>query len=132
MSRDRVPVPVRMRDRDRDREPERGQAAIEYAGVITLLLLVGLAAVQFGLAAYTAQQAGTAARAAARAASQKDGDGKGAAAGRAALSDWLDASISAECAGADEVTATAVVSVPRLLPVFDIGPATRRVTMPCD
>ncbi len=42
---------------------DRGQVAIEYLGFIPILLLVALAAVQLGLVAYTAQQAGTAARA---------------------------------------------------------------------
>ncbi|MFF8956602.1 TadE/TadG family type IV pilus assembly protein [Streptomyces sp. NPDC014894] len=113
---------------------ERGQAAVEFAGVITLLLVVALVAVQFGVVAYTAQQAGTAARAAARAAAQKDGEGKGEAAGRAALSGWLadGASVDASCGGGDEVSATVTVAVPELLPLFDLGPATRTVTMRCD
>ncbi|CAM5480940.1 Flp pilus assembly protein TadG OS=Streptomyces violarus OX=67380 GN=FHS41_002546 PE=4 SV=1 [Streptomyces violarus] len=43
------------------RERDRGQVAIEYLGFLPILLLVAMAAVQLGLIAYTAQQAGTAA-----------------------------------------------------------------------
>ncbi|MDV9173230.1 pilus assembly protein, partial [Streptomyces sp. W16] len=42
---------------------DRGQVAIEYLGFIPILILVTLAAVQLGLIAYAAEQAGTAARA---------------------------------------------------------------------
>ncbi|MFC8014093.1 TadE family protein, partial [Streptomyces cinereoruber] len=58
------PQPGRARD--------RGQAAVEYLGFLPILLLVGLAGLQLGIAAYAAQQAGTAARASARAASSDD------------------------------------------------------------
>ncbi len=113
------------------RRDDRGQAALEFAGVITLLIFVALAAIQLGLVAYTAQQAGTAARAAARVASQ--GEGGGQAAGHAAMSDWLaDGATVAEEAGGSEVTVTVTVQVPALLPVFDFGSATRSVTMPVD
>ncbi|MYX55476.1 septum formation initiator, partial [Streptomyces sp. SID8382] len=45
---------------------DRGSASIEFLGFLPILILVALAAVQLGIAAYAAQQAGTAARAAAR------------------------------------------------------------------
>lgn len=51
------------------RRTDRGQVAIEYMGFIPLLLIVGLFAIQLGVAAYTVSQAGTGARAAARMAS---------------------------------------------------------------
>lgn len=54
------------------RAGDRGQVAIEYLGFLPILVLVGMAAVQLGLIAYTAQQAGTAARAGARSASLRD------------------------------------------------------------
>ncbi|MFI1398380.1 TadE/TadG family type IV pilus assembly protein [Streptomyces sp. NPDC020681] len=113
----------------RRRRDDRGQAALEYAGVITLLLFVALAAIQLGLVAYTAQQAGTAARAAARVASQ---DGDAATAGRGAMSDWLADDARITQSGGDEVTVTVRIGVPALLPVFDFGDATRTVTMPRD
>lgn len=47
----------------RERARDRGQVAIEYLGFLPILVLVGMAVVQLGLIAYTAQQAGTAARA---------------------------------------------------------------------
>lgn len=110
-----------------------GQAAIEFAGLIALLLFVALAAIQLGIAAYTVQQAGTASRAAARAASQYDWDYKDV--GKASMSDWLaDGAIidSAQCFG-DEVEVTARVNVPSVLPdFFDFKDAERSTTMPCD
>ncbi|MEW1797178.1 TadE family protein [Streptomyces niveus] len=116
----------------RTRTAEGGQAAIEFAGLITLLLFVGLAAIQLGLAAYAVQQAGTASRAAARAASQHDMGYQSV--GKASMSDWLaeDAHIEpARCFG-DEVRVKARVQVPAILPVFDFGEAERSTTMPCD
>ncbi|MFF3400538.1 TadE/TadG family type IV pilus assembly protein [Streptomyces sp. NPDC002659] len=121
-----------MRRRARD---DRGQSAVEYAGVVALLLFVALAAIQLGLVAYTAQQAGTASRAAARVASQKDGAGRYEESGRAAMSDWLAdrASITEGPGGSsDEVRVTVRVKVPALLPVFDFGEAERSTTMPLD
>ncbi|MFJ4919720.1 TadE/TadG family type IV pilus assembly protein [Streptomyces sp. NPDC088725] len=138
----RQPSGVRGRDGSRDRHRhgagpaaesrDQGQAALEYVGVITLLLLVALAAIQLGIAAYTVQQAGTAARAAARTASYPDRDY--AAAGHAALSGWLSkgASFGMGGAGGNGVTVTATVRVPAILPVFHFGSATRSVTMPLD
>ncbi|MFI1013871.1 TadE/TadG family type IV pilus assembly protein [Streptomyces sp. NPDC020965] len=113
---------------------QEGQAAVEYAGVITLLLFVALAALQLGLVAYTAQQTGTAARAAARMAAMKDGEGRAVAAGSAAMSGWLASNASIVPSGGcgDQVSVTVTVPVPAVLPVFDFGSATRTVTMPCD
>ncbi|MFF3552969.1 TadE family protein [Streptomyces tsukubensis] len=138
------PAPVRVRGRHPEGRPspqrpaarDRGQAAVEYAGVLSLLVFVALAAIQIGLVAYTAQQAGTAARAAARTEATLDGTGRGPAAGRAAISGWLADGARFDpgtCSGEDdEVSVTVVVEVPSLLPVFDFDPAVRTVTMPCD
>ncbi|MFE0771905.1 TadE/TadG family type IV pilus assembly protein, partial [Streptomyces sp. NPDC058861] len=73
------PRPGRARDtggRPRSgRTRDRGQAAVEYLGFLPILLLVGLAGLQLGIAAYAAQQAGTAARAAGRAGGRHDQEG---------------------------------------------------------
>ncbi|MET4926558.1 TadE/TadG family type IV pilus assembly protein [Streptomyces sp. PSRA5] len=116
----------------RTRSKDKGQAAIEFAGLITLLLLVGLAAIQLGLAAYAVQQAGTASRAAARAASTLDTDYKYV--GESSMSDWLadDATIETATYEGDEVKVTARVPVPAILPVFDFPDAERSATMPLD
>ncbi|ANW21861.1 hypothetical protein I3J09_09265 [Streptomyces clavuligerus] len=100
--------------------------------MLALLLFVAVAAIQLGVVAYTAQQAGTAARAAARTAAQEDCDpAPGREAGYEALSGWLDdADVSVQ--PGEDVTATVTVRVPALLPVFAFDPAERRVTMPCD
>lgn len=114
-------------------EREKGQAALEYVGVITLLLTVALAAIQVGLAAYAVQQAGTGARAAARTASYRDAGTDPAAAGQAAMSDWLGGQVSvAGGEGSEQATATATVPVPSILPLFDFGNAVRSATMPVD
>ncbi|MEV8330384.1 TadE/TadG family type IV pilus assembly protein [Streptomyces niveus] len=121
------------RNRARNKAGDGGQAAIEFAGLIALLLFVALAAIQLGLAAYAVQQAGTASRAAARAASQYDYDYQ--AVGKASMSDWLadGADIDSAWCFADEVEVTARVDVPSILPdVFDFDDAERSTTMPCD
>ncbi|MEU4655308.1 TadE/TadG family type IV pilus assembly protein [Streptomyces sp. NPDC023723] len=107
---------------------DRGQVAIEYLGFLPILVLVALAAVQLGLVAYTAQQAGTAARAGARAASLELGAQDGCA---RAVSDWLSVGCTA-AGGGDEVTVTATVDIPSVVPGWDFGTATRTATMPLD
>ncbi|MEU8685844.1 TadE family protein [Streptomyces sp. NPDC048611] len=123
-------LPARLRGHGRD----RGQASIEFLGFLPILLVVGLAVVQLGLAAYAVQQAGTGARAAARTASMDEADRETGpeAAGRSAMSDWVAerASISVGGGGA-EVSATARVPIPSVVPgVDDFGTATRTATMP--
>ncbi|GFH35882.1 TadE family protein [Streptomyces pacificus] len=110
---------------------DRGQTAIEYLGWIPVLLLVALAAIQLGIAVYAVQQAGTAARAAARTYSMQNGDAVGA--GKAAISDWLakGTEISPGGGGFEEITMTARVSIPSVVPgIQDFGRATRSATMP--
>ncbi|MFE7567688.1 TadE/TadG family type IV pilus assembly protein [Streptomyces sp. NPDC057539] len=112
---------------------ERGQVALEFVGVITLLLLVALAAIQLGLAGYAVQQASTAARAAARAESYNDVTMSAQAAGEAATSEWLEVDIHEPRISGDEVTVTAEVQIPSLLPkVFTFDAAKRSATMPLD
>ncbi|MFJ8536488.1 TadE/TadG family type IV pilus assembly protein [Streptomyces sp. NPDC093591] len=108
---------------------DRGQVAIEYLGFIPILILVAMAGVQIGLIAYTAQQAGTAARAGARAASLEPGTAQEGCTN--AVSDWL--SVACEPAqGGDEVTVTAVVQIPSIVPGWDFGDARKTATMPLD
>ncbi|PJE96631.1 septum formation initiator [Streptomyces carminius] len=110
---------------------DRGQVAVEFVGFLPVLLLIGLAALQLGLVAYAAQQAGTAARAAARAESLEDGP-DGAAAGRAAVSDWLTVGF-AWGGSSDEVSVTAEVTIPSVVPgIGDFGEVSRTSTMPRD
>ncbi|MFF6951535.1 TadE/TadG family type IV pilus assembly protein [Streptomyces iakyrus] len=108
---------------------DRGQVAIEYIGFLPILLLVALAAVQLGLIAYTAQQAGTAARTGARSASL---EGPHEADCRAAVSSWLNVIGCVPSYGADEVTITATVEIPSLVPGWDFDPAVKTATMPLD
>ncbi|MFI7097796.1 TadE/TadG family type IV pilus assembly protein [Streptomyces sp. NPDC050161] len=122
-------VPARLRGRGRD----RGQASIEFLGFLPLLLLVALAVVQLGLAAYAVQQAGTGARAAARTASLDAADRESGpqAAGRAAMSGWVaeGARISVG-GGSGAVRATATVTIPSVIPGVGFGTASRSATMP--
>ncbi|MER5909191.1 TadE/TadG family type IV pilus assembly protein [Streptomyces sp. NPDC001982] len=114
---------------DRDRR-ESGQVALEYLGFIPILVLVALAGVQLGLIAYTAQQAGTAARAGARAASLQQSAEAGC---RAAVSGWLADGTSCPSAyGGDEVTVDATVHIPSVVPGWDFGDAHKSATMPLD
>ncbi|MFF9506374.1 TadE/TadG family type IV pilus assembly protein [Streptomyces sp. NPDC014724] len=111
---------------------ERGQVAIEYLGFIPLLLLVGLLAIQAGLAAYAANQAGTGARAGARMASMSSG-GCDEQAAKDAMSGWTAGRVDflPTPSSFDEVTCTVSVDVPDIIPGVHIwGPAKRSSTMP--
>jgi Flp pilus assembly protein TadG len=114
---------------DRTGRRDRGQVALEYLGFIPVLILVAMAGVQIGLIAYTAQQAGTAARAGARAASIEPGTAQTGCAN--AVSDWLSVDCSA-AEGGDTVTVTATVEIPSIVPGWDFDPATKTATMPLD
>ncbi|MFF8098548.1 TadE/TadG family type IV pilus assembly protein [Streptomyces sp. NPDC016640] len=115
---------------DRRGRRDRGQVAIEYLGFLPVLLVVAMAAVQLGLIAYTAQQAGTAARAGARSASLEEAYGYACT---AAVSDWLaDGTDCGAAEGGDAVSVTATVDVPSIVPGWDFGPARKTATMPMD
>lgn len=124
-------APPTRRDR-RGRRADRGSAALEYLGVLPILLLVALAGIQLGLVAYTVSQAGTAARAAARAEAKYDSGITGVAAGQSAVSGWLAATITVGSAdGGDAVTATASIPIPSVIPGISIfDPVQRSATMP--
>ncbi|KOG32948.1 septum formation initiator [Streptomyces resistomycificus] len=87
-----------------------------------------MAGIQIGLIAYTAQQAGTAARSGARAASLQESAQDGCV---NAISDWLSVGCSA-AEGAEEVTVTATVDIPSIVPGWDFGTAQKTATMPLD
>ncbi|MET9432656.1 TadE/TadG family type IV pilus assembly protein [Streptomyces sp. NPDC006551] len=130
------------RERDRafrDRAPRRpggpgrdgGQVAVEYLGFLPVLLLVALAGIQLGLAAYAAQQAGTGARAAARAATHDDTTLDPEAAGYAAMSDWIAERSDVSAPGGDgQVTATVTVDIPSVVPFWDFGNVRKTATLP--
>ncbi|MEU7294115.1 TadE/TadG family type IV pilus assembly protein [Streptomyces exfoliatus] len=111
------------------RRRDRGQAAIEYLGFLPILLIVGLAGLQLGVAAYAAQQAGTAARAAARAASMRDEENApDAEAVGFAAADWV-IDVEAGPAG-DAAVATVTVRVPSVVPFWNFDPVEKTATMP--
>ncbi|MPY60413.1 TadE/TadG family type IV pilus assembly protein [Streptomyces spongiae] len=109
---------------------DRGASILEFAGFLPILLVVGMAAIQLGLVGYGINQAGTAARAAARAESLNPGTG--GAAGAAAVSGWLNPDVNPGGGGGDTTTATVTVNVPSVIPLFSIPPIQRSVTMPTD
>ncbi|MEV7418190.1 TadE/TadG family type IV pilus assembly protein [Streptomyces sp. NPDC089919] len=112
---------------------DRGQVAIEYIGFVPILLFVGLAGIQLGYVAYAYEQAGTAARAAARTEARL-GHG-GDAAGHAAVSDFMSGRLTLSPSGgggSDAVGFTATITIPVILPLFSPDPATRSATMPND
>ncbi|MCE7082100.1 TadE family protein [Streptomyces sp. ST2-7A] len=115
------------------RDRQRGVTAVEFAGWLPILLIVAFAGIQLGVAGFAVQQAGSAARAAARVASQEEVGHRWAEAGRAATSDWLSVSLSMGEACGDVATVTASVEVPSVMPFLPSpGTARRTVTMPCD
>jgi Flp pilus assembly protein TadG len=107
---------------------DRGQVAIEYLGFIPILILVAMAGIQVGLIAYTAQQAGTAARAGARAASLGESAQQGCT---TAISDWLSVTCDPVDNG-DTVTVTATVQIPSIVPGWTFDDAQKTATMPLD
>ncbi|MEU7132058.1 TadE/TadG family type IV pilus assembly protein [Streptomyces sp. NPDC046261] len=113
---------------------DRGSASVEFLGFLPVLLLVALAALHLGLAAFAAQQAGTGARAAARTATLDEPEATPAGAGDAAMTGWVaaHATVAARpCTAADtQVTATVTVTVPAVIPGADFT-VTRRATMRC-
>ncbi|GGL76906.1 septum formation initiator [Streptomyces fumigatiscleroticus] len=122
-----MPYAIRRRRRARH---DRGQVAIEYLGFLPILLIVAMAAVQLGLIAYTAQQAGTAARAGARSASLRHSAQQACA---EAVSDWLAGQTACPPSyGGEEVTVTASIEIPSIVPGWDFGDASRTATMPLD
>ncbi|WP_238431768.1 TadE family protein [Streptomyces cavernae] len=115
----------------RRRWGDRGVSMLEFAGFLPILLLVGMAALQLGLVGYGINQAGSAARAAARAESREPGTG--GAAGAAAMDGDLDLNITVGPGGADSTKATAFVDVPSIIPLFGGGWTVQRsATMPND
>ncbi|MEV7674742.1 TadE/TadG family type IV pilus assembly protein [Streptomyces sp. NPDC088752] len=115
------------------RKDDRGQAALEFLGWLPVLLLVGLLAVQLGLGAFAAQQAGTAARAAARVAADPDAEMSAQQAAQEAVSGWLaDGTDANENDWGDGVTVTVRVEIPSVVPGIDFGPAEKSATMPAD
>ncbi|EST24087.1 hypothetical protein N566_25150, partial [Streptomycetaceae bacterium MP113-05] len=82
----------------RRRDLQGGASSIEFAGMLPLLLLVALAAIQLGIAGYTVQQAGTGARAGARTAAQEERAAQCAGTGKAAMSGWTARRATFDCA----------------------------------
>jgi hypothetical protein len=98
--------------------------------MLPILLLVALAGIQLGLAAYVASQAGTSARAAARAEAKYQSGVSGEAAGQEAVSTWLQADVNV-VENADSVIATTTIAIPSVIPGLDLPePVTRTATMP--
>ncbi|MFE4688802.1 TadE/TadG family type IV pilus assembly protein [Streptomyces sp. NPDC056749] len=116
------------------RTGDRGSTALEYLGFLPVLILIGLAGIQLGLIAYTAQQAGTGARAAARTAAQEDVSGAYARVGRASMTSWVaERSRITPPSGGDSVTVTVTVSIPDvLLGLLGDRTVEKSATMPRD
>ncbi|MFF5716623.1 TadE family protein [Streptomyces buecherae] len=120
---------ARCRRRAGERRRDAGSVAVEFLGFLPILLAVGLAVVQLGIAAYTVQQAGTAARAAARTATADDPEASPESAGQAAISGWLADGARISVSGGTEAHATATVEIPSIIPGVDFGDARRSATM---
>ncbi|WP_374198580.1 TadE family protein [Streptomyces sp. ISL-111] len=119
------------RGQERDQGRDRGQVAMEYLGFLPLLFLVAMGALQLGLAAYAANQAGTAARAGARTAASYDAHGDPRSTARSAMSGWLgDGGFRYGQSGGRDITVTVEVKVPLVVPGLDGWWAKRSATMP--
>ncbi|MEU9197049.1 TadE/TadG family type IV pilus assembly protein [Streptomyces hundungensis] len=112
---------------------DRGSSALEYLGFLPLLLIVGLAAIQLGIAVYVAQQAGTGTRAAARVVSQNPSASANQV-GRAAMTGWTadKADFGPPVWGDGTVTVTGEVEIPTILPGLSLGKVHKKATMPVD
>lgn len=139
--RDRCPArPRRLHRRERgSAQPhrprrDRGSASLELLGILPLLMLVAMAGIQLGIAAYVGSQAGSAARSAARTASQGDrAETSPGEAGLQSMSGWLrDGSRIDTSDTGDGVRATATVDVPSIFPGFGFGAVSRDAEMPKD
>ncbi|MCX4805430.1 pilus assembly protein [Streptomyces sp. NBC_01214] len=108
---------------------DRGQVALEYIGFVPILLFVALCGIQLGWVAYVHEQADTAARTAARVEAQHQGRGK--AAGYAAIREGLPATVSVDT-GADAVTATVTIRINSIIPGLKPEPAKATAVMPND
>ncbi|MEU8708546.1 TadE family protein [Streptomyces sp. NPDC048565] len=113
---------------------DRGSTAIEYLGFLPVLILIGLAGIQLGLVAYTAQQAGTGARAAARTASQDGLRGSYERVGKASMTGWVaQRSRIAAPTGGESVTVKVTVDIPDvLLGLLGDRTVEKSATMPRD
>ncbi|WP_326699550.1 TadE family protein [Streptomyces sp. NBC_01754] len=116
------------------RGADRGSSALEYLGFLPVLILIGLAGIQLGLIAYTAQQAGTGARAAARAASQEELRGSYEHVGKASMTGWVaDRARIGPPTGGDTVTVRVTVRIPDvLLGLLGDRTVVKSATMPRD
>lgn len=114
----------------RRKNRERGSVALEYLGFLPVLLIIALAAIQLGLVAFTAQQAGTAARASARSAAQ---NGDYVRVGSQSMSGWLrDGAHFDRNPDEDAVTVTARVEIPSIFPGLFEKTVEKSATMPLD
>lgn len=118
-------------DRNRKWRSDQGQVALEYIGFVPILLFVALCGIQLGWVAYAEEQAGTAARTAARV-EARNGKG-GEAAGRAAISGGLGASATFSWANStDAVRVTVTLTAHSIVPGLDAHKASATAVMPND
>lgn len=107
----------------RSRPDDRGQVAVEFLGTLPYILVGALAALQLTFAVSAVQATSTAARAAARTASQGDGDPVGSA--RRAVPRWVEQRMSVSVAGGSG-TVTVRTKIPVLFPGLVDGPSISR------
>jgi hypothetical protein len=103
---------------------EQGQASVEFAGLLTLVLACFLAALQLLLAGYCAVVEDGATRAAARAASR---GGDATAAAHASMPDWLAGRTTVQVRGEQVVLTT---RIPALIPGLSLAALHSSATFP--
>ncbi|WP_371588356.1 TadE/TadG family type IV pilus assembly protein [Streptomyces virginiae] len=116
-------------NRKRKWRSDQGQVAIEYIGFVPILLFVALCGIQLGWVAYAEEQAGTAARTAARV-EARNGNG-GEAAGRAAISGGLAGTAVFEWdISSDAARVTVTLTANSIVPGIDAHKASATAVMP--
>jgi len=100
---------------------EDGQAALEFVGLLPVMLVCALAALQLLLTGYAVQAEDGAVRTAAREAAR---GGDAAAAARAGVPGWLARGMEPVQVSGETVTVR--VHVPVLIPGLDVGPVLTR------
>jgi Flp pilus assembly protein TadG len=106
------------------RRGDAGQVAVEFLGAIPYLILGVLAALQLTFAVSAVQATSTAARAAARTASQ--GDGNPYSSARRAVPGWVDSRMTVSIGGGASGQVTVRTRIPIIFPGLADGPQVTR------
>ncbi len=106
---------------------QRGSAALEFVGLIPVILLTAVIAIQFGIFGWAALSVSDAARAAARAAAMGQDPHLAA---QAALPNGLEPVQVTGGQTGDGYSYTVTIKTPTVVPILDLGEISRSADMP--